>query len=218
MARITAIESQKRTPDRVNVHLDGEFAFGLPVALGATLRIGEDLDAQQVHALKRAEAEQAALAQAVHFLSFRPRSERELRTFLRGKRLQSDVLEQTISHLRKNHFLDDAQFARSWVENREAFRPRSRRALASELRKKGIPAAAIEAATEDLSDNALAYAAGRKRAAHLAPLQWREFRTRLYAFLARRGFSTDSIQPAVLRLWAEHHDGQIPMNNNEDNP
>ncbi len=91
------------------------------------------------------------------------------------------------------------------MENRSTFRPRSRRALAVELRQKGIPDDAVQAALTDVDEEALAYEAGLKRARRLEALEWNEFRTKLSEFLARRGFPYSVVAPVVSRLWTETH-------------
>ena len=48
------------------------------------------------------------------------------------------MIEETIERLRENGLANDNKFARVWVENRNTFRPRSRRVLTMELRQKGL--------------------------------------------------------------------------------
>lgn len=205
MAKITAIVSQKGDPNRVNIHLDGEYAFGLAQIVAAWLKIGQELGDDRIAALKTDDARERAYQQALLFLSYRTRSESEIRQNLRKHELPEEVIEQTLVRLRENRLADDNQFARSWVENRNTFRPRSRRALAVELRQKGLSDEAARSALETVNDEVLAYAAGLKRTHRLRDLEWNEFRRKLSEFLARRGFSYSVIAPVVSRLWNETH-------------
>ena len=129
----------------------------------------------------------------------------EIRQNLRKHEIPADVIEQTLERLRAEKLADDDEFARAWVENRATFRPRSRRALAMELRQKGIPDEAVQSALTDVDEEALAYDAGLKRARRLESLEWNEFRTKLSEFLARRGFSYSVVAPVVSRVWSETH-------------
>jgi regulatory protein len=215
MARITAIEPQKRDPDRVNVHLDGEYAFSLARIVAAWLQVGQELSAEKIAALQNGDAKERAYQQALLFLSYRARSTSEIRQNLRKHKIPEEVIEQTVERLQSEKLADDDQFAKAWVENRSTFRPRSRRALAVELRQKGIPDEAVQAALTDVDEEALAYEAGLKRVRRLEGLEWNDFRTKLSEFLARRGFSYSVIAPVVSRIWGETHT-QHPSSDDEE--
>jgi regulatory protein len=203
MKKITAIVAQKRTPNRVNIHLDGEFAFGLSRIVAAWLRAGQELDEEKIKRLQIEDAQERAYQQAMLFLSYRARSESEIRQNLRKHEIPEEVIEQTLGRLRQDGLANDSQFARAWVENRSAFRPRSRRMMAMELRQKGLNEEAVTSAMEDVDDTALAFEAALKRAPRFKDLEWIEFRKKLSEFLARRGFSYSVIAPVVTRIWNE---------------
>jgi regulatory protein len=205
MRKITAIEAQKRHPNRVNIYLDGEFAFGLERITAAWLRVGQTLDEQKIQQLQAEDTQERALQQALLFLSYRARSESEIRRNLRKHEIPEAIIETTIERMRRDGLANDRQFARAWVENRNTFRPRSRRMLALELRQKGLDDQAAKSALAGVDDEALAYEAARKRATRLKGLEWSEFKTKLSGFLARRGFSYPVISSTVTRVWNETH-------------
>ena len=107
--------------------------------------------------------------------------------------------------LRQHHLLDDAEFARYWVDQRQTFRPRGTRLLRAELRQHGVDRALAEdaAASADDSAEADAYRAAVRRARQLGQTDERTFRSRLGQLLARRGFDWDIIDGVVGRLWQE---------------
>lgn len=212
MSRITAIEPQKRAPHRVSIYLDGQYAFGLDRLVAAWLKVGQDLDEEKIAALQAQDARERAYQQAVLFLSFRPRSEAEIRQNLRKHAFAEEIIEQTLERLRAEHLADDSRFARAWVENRNAFRPRSRRALTLELRQKGLSEEAMQSALSNVDDEAMAYAAAVKKARLLRGAPRDEFQRKLSQFLARRGFSYSVIAPVVSRLWDERGAEQRPEN------
>ena len=203
MKKITAIEVQKKTPNRVNIHLDGEYAFGLARIVAAWLKVGQELSEEKIEQLQTEEARERAYQQAMLFLSYRARSESEIRQNLRKHDVPEPVIEQTLERLKADGLANDDQFARSWVENRSAFRPRSRRMMAMELRQKGLDDEAIASATQSVDDEALAYEAAQKKVARLKNLEWNEFRKKLSDFLGRRGFPYAVIAPVVTRIWNE---------------
>ena len=203
MRKITAIEAQKKRSNRVNIHLDGDFAFGLERITAAWLKVGQELDEKKIEQLQAEDARERALQQALLFLSYRARSESEIRRNLQKHEIPESVIDETLERLRRDGLANDDQFARAWVENRTTFRPRSRRMMALELRQKGLDDESTKSALEDVDDEALAYDAAQKRVLRLKGLEWSEFRTKLSGFLARRGFSYSVIAPVVTRIWNE---------------
>lgn len=205
MRKITSLQVQKRNPKRVNIHLDGEYAFGLARIVAAWLQIGQALDEEKIAKLQAEDARERAMQQALLFLSYRARSEKEIRQNLSKHKTPEAAIEETLERLRQDGFANDEQFASAWVENRSAFRPRGRRALALELRQKGIADSTIESALADVDEEALAYEAGLKKARKLKGREWSDFRKKTSEFLARRGFSYSVIALIVSRLWNEFH-------------
>jgi len=205
MRKITAIEAQKKRSSRVNIHLDGEFAFGLERITAAWLRVGQELDEKKIEELQIADARERALQQSLLFLSYRARSESEIRLNLKKHEIPEQIIEETIERLRKNGLADDKKFASAWVENRVTFRPRSRRMMALELRQKGLDEEATKSALDEVDDEALAYEAAHKRAGRLKGLEWIDFRKKLSEFLARRGFSYGVILPVITKIWNQAH-------------
>jgi regulatory protein len=203
--KVTAIEVQKRSPNRVNVYLDGEFAFGLARIVAAWLKVGQELEEKKIEELQAEDGRERALQQAILFLSYRARSESEIRRNLRKHEIPEPVIDQTLDRLRQDGFANDNQFAKAWVENRSSFRPRSRRMLALELRQKGLGDESVKTALESVDDEALAYEAAQKRAARYKNLEWNDFRKKLSDFLARRGFSYSVTSTVVTRIWNEAH-------------
>ena len=205
MKKITALVVQRKNPNRVNVHLDGEFAFGLSRIVAAWLRVGQELSEEKIEQLVAEDGYERAFQQAMLFLSYRARSEAEIRQNLRKHEYPETVIEHTLERLRRDGLANDDQFAQAWVENRNTFRPRSRRMMAMELKQKGLADEAIQSAIETVDDEASAYEAARKRAARFKGLEWIDFRKKLSEFLARRGYSYAVIAPVVTRIWNETH-------------
>ena len=204
--QITALRYQKRTAERVNVYLDGRFALGLPAVEAARLHVGQYLSDADIAHLQAADAEQKAYDRAVRFLSYRPRSLAEVHRHLVEAGVEEAEIQATIERLIRQGYLDDAQFARFWVENRQQFRPKGALALRQELRQKGLDSATIEAAIAGLDPLAEAVAAGRARALRLAALAEDDpaaFRRKLGDFLLRRGFDFETVREAVRQLAGE---------------
>lgn len=215
MKKITAITVQKNSPSRVNIYLDGEFAFGLARITAAWLKTGDELSDEKIAGLLKEDSRERAYQQAMLFLSYRARSEKEIRQNLLKHEMAEEVIEETLERLRKAGLANDNEFARAWVENRNTFRPRSKKALTVELRQKGLDNEAIQASLSAVDEEALAYETGSKRATRLMGLEWNEFRKKLSEFLVRRGFSYSVAASAVSRIWNEAH-AEAQHYDNED--
>jgi regulatory protein len=204
MKTITGLVPQKRG-GRLNVYLDGRFAFGLSaeVALSAGLTEGRRLNDSEVDALVRQEERLSAVNAALRFLAYRPRSQDEVRLRLRRKGFSPALVVATLEQLVERGLLDDSAFARFWVENRTAFRPRSARLLSMELRRKGVPVETAHEALLELNEEDDAYRAARKKAESAQSEDYRVFRERIGSYLRRRGYSYDLAARTVDRLWQE---------------
>jgi regulatory protein len=201
--RITALIAQKRNKDRVNVHLDGEFAFGLAAIEAIKLHKGQVLSDEEIARLKALDEVERSQERALNLLSYRPRSAEEIRRRLQSAGFSEHAVEVAIERLTRSGLLDDLAFAHYWVDNRGRFKPRGEHALRHELRQKGLSDAVITEALDGLDEEELAYRAGRKRLQRLRNLDEPTRRKRLGDFLRRRGFSYDVIRDVIDRLWNE---------------
>ncbi len=209
MRKVTAVEAQKKNPNRVNIYLDDQFAFGLSRIVAAWLSVGQVLSEEKITALQAEDAREVAFQRACRLLSYRPRSVDEIRKNLEKNEIPPETIAQTLVRLEELGLLGDAAFARAWVENRSTFRPRSKRALGLELRQKGIDQETIQSALDTVTDEEpLAMQAAQKQARRLARCDWPQFRQRLGGFLARRGFSYEVIAPVVRRVWEAQRTAQ----------
>ncbi len=192
MATVTSLETQQHDPERVNVYLDGQFAFGASKMLifAHNVTVGLEIDEAVVAELLRDDAVERAFAGALNYLSFRPRSRREVVEYFRRKKTETEVVEAVVERLVRVGMLDDREFARYWIENRQTFRPRGARALRMEMRQKGIEAEVIEDALEGtIDEEAAAYEAGLKKLRSFEKFDDREFFRKMVGYLQRRGFA-----------------------------
>jgi regulatory protein len=158
---------------------------------------------------------------AARFLEARSRSTSEVRRHLQQAGYRDALVEAAVAKLLDLGMLDDATFARLWVDSRDRARPRSESALRRELALKGIDrelavevmderrAGAAEAADGEGSSPDLA-AATRLLTRKSGPLgrvaDPRERRRRAYALLARNGFDPETCREAIERWLAAETD------------
>ena len=201
---ISALVVQKKNKERVNVYLDGKFAFGLAAIEAIKLRRGQVLSDKDIAELESRDDAEKARQRALKFLEYRPRSVDEVRRYLEGKGYPLEIVEQTIERLTQAGLLDDRAFARFWLDNRAAFRPRSGRALRYELRQKGLSTDIIaEILDENHDESEAAYRAALSQARRWRGLDAASFCFKLSNFLARRGFSYEIARTVTARVWQE---------------
>jgi len=205
MSRITGLAAGKSREKRVNVYLDGEFAFSMlaEVALKEGLKKGQEISKSRLKALTDTDRYQRCLNAAIRYLGYRPRSETEVRQRLKKHGFEDDCTEKAIARLKEQGLVDDVAFARFWKDNRESFSPRSQRQMKLELRRKGLAVDVIELVIDEIDESDSAYRAALGKARRLPREDYQVFRRRLGAYLGRRGFGYDIIKETVDRVWKE---------------
>jgi regulatory protein len=203
---ITALQAQKKNPKRINVFINGKFAFGLARIVAAWLTVGQELSESKIAERKAQDENEKALQRALNLISYRPRSEVEIQNYLKKHQVPEEKIHEVVARLRETGMLNDKKFTEAWIENRAAFRPRSRFALKMELKQKGVDEKTIEEALAHVNDEEQAYEAAQKKARQLRNKEKQEFQRKLFGFLARRGFSYEVASPMVKRLWEEIED------------
>ena len=214
--RITAIRVQKRNPDRANVYIEGEFAFGLELIEAAKLSRGQVLQDEDIAALQVIDEIGRAREAALTLLTHRPRSKGELVQRLRRHGYPEAAIEAALERLERAGFVNDRAFAEYWVRNREQFRPRGRYALRQELRQKGVESDVIEDVLQDLNESQSAYRAAKQRAGQWSRLDETSAFRKCSSFLQRRGFGYEAIQEAWARIQAERTTDDSTLEESED--
>jgi regulatory protein len=214
--RITAIDRQPRRR-HLDVRIDGGLVLPVSPEVLARfqLRVGEELDQARLDEIADAESRHSALAAALRLLTYRPRSEAELRDRLARRRAPARVIEEVIARLKELSLIDDAAFARTWVDSRQRTSPRGRRLIAAELRSKGLARPVVESSLSGLDEAEAAYRAAARRARSLDSAPYPQFRRRLMDLLLRRGFEAETAGQAVRRLWQERSGDQPEPEDNE---
>lgn len=202
---ITALKAQQKNPQRINVFLDGEYAFGLSRIVAAWLQVGQTLTEDRLSQLLQEDRVESLYQRALHYLSYRLRSEQEMNQYLLTHENDEQVRQRVLERLKANGWLDDQRFAAQWVENRSTFRPRGKKALRLELRKRRVQSELIDQALEELDETELAYRAAQKVVARYQGLDKQIFQRKLYESLMRRGFSYEVVLPTIHRCWQEIH-------------
>ncbi len=213
MSVVTALD---KAPGRLGgflLEVDEVARFRVSVDLcqGRDLHVGARLSAPQLEALAREAGQSEAMDRAVHYLSYRPRTCREVRRYLQKHGL-SQHAEAAIARCTELGYLDDQAYACAFVRERVRLKPRGRPRLVSELLARGVDRDTAELAVaatleeEGISEAALLRDVALRRARSLQKLDPPAARRRLSAYLARRGFRTGEIRELVRELLPDASD------------
>lgn len=200
---ITAFTPQKKNPQRVNLHLDGRFALGLDLEtlLEEKLEVGQEISEERFQKLVELSTQKKLWEKALKFLSFRPRSEKEVKNFLIKKKADEEEIGWALGKLKEKGYLNDEEFARWWVEQRKTFRPKGWRVLKMELRQKGVPedtiAKLLNCYIAGGLEGELAKKVLEKKLESLKHLPLQKLKQKLGNHLARRGFDWEVIKKVV---------------------
>lgn len=144
---------------------------------------------------------------AYRFLSYRPRSKKEIESKLRKKKISDKTIKNTIVFLEENNYINDENFALNWIKYRLENRPRGRKFLDYELREKGIPSDLIKESLDkvyanEFNEYEVAAKLLEKKIASLKnkKMEYHIFKGKLYNYLQRKGFSYDLIEKVISNI------------------
>jgi len=212
--QITDISPQKKNKNRVNLFLDGKYAFSVSLEniLKNKFKIGIELSNDDVTKSTNEESQQKYQDKVINFLSFRPRSEKEIQDYL-AKKIAADssisfsqaqnssLIEKIFSKLKKYNYIDDVEFARWWLKSRSSSRPKGKNFIKIELIKKGISKQIIENVLKKAPNQLkLAEKAIEKKLNTWYNLPLFEQKRKIYNYLASRGFQQDVIEDIFAKL------------------
>lgn len=206
---ITKIEVQKHRPKRRSIFINGDFRFGLDeeIVVKNDLRVGQELDEDQIKTFLLGDKEKKAKEYVLNLLSYRDRSCREIKDRLKEKGYSPDVSDRVVESLARTHLLDDERFASEWGRERLKSRPMGARLLSQELRRKGIEPEIIEKTIDNLygevSEEELAFKLLESRRSRYEDLQSETSLRKMSDFLLRRGFPWEIVRETIESITTE---------------
>jgi regulatory protein len=201
---VTKLDVQKNDANRLSVFIDGEFAFGAhqDVVAKHGVRVGTTLSPEEQRAIEVDDERVKAKQRALDYLAYKPRTETEVRRKLRKSDTPSSVIDDVIARLYDLGYLDDAAYAEDYARNRFANKGYGPKRIERELKERGVDRHIAESAVERLFDDNDPIDAAREH----AKKRWsriageddpRRRKQKLYRYLRRRGFTTDTIYRVI---------------------
>ena len=206
--RISRLSVNLKRPNKINLFVDGKFVGVLSQETVAKYALYKDklITEQDLEEILKQEAVYDYKVKVIELINKRPRSEKELRQYLEQKfaraqkmssSLTEEIIETIISELKQKQYLNDAEFASWWIDNRNQFRGRSRAELQQELYKKGIDREIIENSLQNqvINEQEIIKELLNKKLKSLAGkgLSVRQQQQKAIAYLLRKGFAWEEI-------------------------
>lgn len=206
MAIITRLVQGKKNPNRVNLYLDGEFSFTLSIdeVPKNGLKKGLELTESQISELIENDNNDKVYAKILNFISYRPRTIKEVKDRLYQYEVVDPVKQlPIINKLIERGYLDDLVFAKWFIGSRNTHRPRSPRMLSQELMSKGVDREIIKSVLNEINkeeDTILRLLKKKLGDSHVLDAPKRQ---KITSYLGRLGFSWGVIKEVVKRWESE---------------
>jgi len=202
MAIVTKIQPQVKRDGYYNIFVDDAFYCSLSdlqLSLLA-LKIGQELSTNEKEKILESSAITKTYNRALYYLQFGPRTVSQMRSYLVRKDYNEEYIEVVLEMLIKERYLNDELLARTFVEDRQHFKPRSRRQLNAELRKKGIGLETIELVLSDLEENDQLVAIRTLTEKKMRQTRYQDL-TKMTQYLLRQGFLYSDVKQVFSELF-----------------
>ncbi|KMK90424.1 recombination regulator RecX [Rossellomorea marisflavi] len=155
MGTITKITRQVKNTERYNLFIDGKYAFSVDEGILAShhLRKGLEVDELAISELQYADDVKKAFNKASHYLSYRMRTEKEVRDHLLESEWEDGIVQEVMDKLKELKYTNDAEFAHAFTGTHMNTSDKGPKWISGELRRKGVDARYIEEALEAFSQD-----------------------------------------------------------------
>lgn len=205
MPIIAKIEQQKKNNNRYNIYFDdngvAEFAFGVSddTLVRFALTKGKELSAEEITQIQFDDLVSKSFNASMNYISYRPRSEKEINVYLKADECVDEVIEEVIGRLKKYGYLDDLKFAQAYVRNEMNISGKGPAEIRKVLFEKGInphlQEEAIKEYPEELQfENAMKWA---KKSFKKQKTSYREAYQKTFQFIINKGFSMEQAKKAI---------------------
>lgn len=205
--KITKVEKQKKNNKRYSIYINEEFAFGVheDILVKYELLKGKELDDDFINEVIIAKEQNKADNYGLKLLSYRVRSEKEIKDKMLEKGYDKDIILYTIRNLKKNGYIDDRHFAYSFIKDKSNIKKYGKQRIKMELLQKGVEREIIDELFEELLDSSDEYEraielAKKKLKASYSKDEKRAQYAKLGGYLQRRGYDMSTIKRVLEEL------------------
>lgn len=203
--KITKVEVQKKNKQRYSIYIEDTYAFSVHQDLLVKFMLlkGEELNEQQIEYIKKADSKHRVYQVAIHYLSSKMRTEKEVRDKLLSYEILPEFIDEAIEKLKKMNYLNDAMYASAYVRTAIATTKKGPYVIRTELLKKGVHEDDCEEALEQYTYEEQfdhAYQLADRQVQRLSTKSPRQAKQQLYVFLMRKGYSGSLTQEVLSEL------------------
>lgn len=212
--KITKIEQQKKSKKRYSIYVDGDFVCGIDEEILINYALHKDMEvtAEKLKQIQAAENDHKLYNQALNYLSYGLRTEKEILEYLykqngkKDQQVSEEVIHDTMSKLKDLGYLNDHEYAKSYVRTKYSLNNKGPNVIAQELKTKGIEEFDIQDAlmeypiNEQLNNIEILI---EKFIKTNKKLPTKMMKTKLYTHLMTKGYSKELVNEAMLDLTFE---------------
>ena len=202
---ITKLEIGKRNKERVNVYIDGEFAFSLhaEIIYKESLKVNDKVDLERLKKMAEEDNYLKCKNSAIRIIERSYKSEKEIREKLLLKEYENKTIDRTLEFLKEYNLLNDEKLTSMYVKDR--LRSEGKNKIKFSLIRKGISEDLIEEELSKVDDDNLretAYNLGLKKYNTLLKRENDKYKLsqKLYRFLMSKGYGYDLISEVVKEI------------------
>ncbi len=207
--KIVKAKSSGRNRVEILFEDDQKITLAYEVFLRNQLKVNQEFSDAKLSLLLDEDQKYQVKQSALNFLGRRHHSRNEIRTKLRQKKFESQLIEQTLDALEQSNYLDDSLFARIFSDEKIKLKNWGKNKIKSELIKRGITSKVISDVIEEKLGGEIEIDAGleiaRKKLKKLVNrnIDSKKIQSSIYSFLISRGYDYDSCKKIVGRLFKE---------------
>lgn len=138
--KITSISVQQKNKERYNIFIDEKYNFSVDEEVLARFQLmkGKAITEAEIEEIKQADMVRKGLNKAIHFLSHRVRSEKEIRDYLKKQEMEPYAIDAILKKLADMDYINDAEFAELYTKTQIKTTLKGPRTIERELVKKGL--------------------------------------------------------------------------------
>ena len=201
--RITSTEMDGKEERAYKIYIDNAYSFSVREEdyFRFNLYDKDEISEEEIKIIKNTANFSAAKSKAFVYLSYKFRTEKEVRLKLEDDGFNCDVTEKVLNELKAEGYINDSLYVRKYLHDRRKLNPKSKRMLMVELRKKGIERQLILEGLEELKlDNILiAEELVRKKFKDL-DISQKRLEKKVFQYLQYRGFNAGEIRTVIRKV------------------
>lgn len=201
MAIITEIKLQAKNKERVNVYLDDNFFCGLELetVMKHQLKEGQTIEVEKLEVIQFESEKQVAFQKSLNLISRYVKTKKQMKDYLKQKGYTTSVIEYVIKKLEEYNYINDEVYAKTYVTLNA--KTSGIKKLRQDLMVKGVEKSLVEKALNELDDQADFIKKLAEKYMNNKEKNKKNY-AKLYAYLMRRGFTYEQIEP-FLRVTGE---------------